>query len=282
MKKIRMYLYTLILALVSIFVMHSNNLFAMEEVVINPNSNGEATYIFNVKEQTGTNEKGEPEYTLSPKQFARSRNVVVKLILDEEGLNAYDSKFEICEVIPENNAGNTRETRECSTYLTSKSTNSIQLRGRGDGEKVVEINLYSNYASNSIAKTISKSIFLDTTGPVITLNGGEYLYLTSDEKYQELGATCTDANSVEGYTCEVVIEKVNIDMKNPNFQYITYTATDFLGNETNVYRKVNVEQKKKKDYTGWIYGGAGIVVLIAALTYVVIRNKEKQKNQSVL
>ncbi len=282
MKKIRMYLYTLILALVSIFVMHSNNLFAMEEVVINPNSNGEATYIFDVNEQTGTKENGEPEYGLVSKQFAKSRDISVKLILDEEALALYDSKFTICEVIPENNAGNTRETRECSTYLTSKSINGIQLKGRGDGEKTIEINLFSSYANGTIAKTITRKIYVDTTGPVITLNGGEYLYLTSGEKYQELGATCVDANNVEGYTCKVVVEKANINMSNPDFQYVKYTATDFLGNEVNVYRKVLVEVKKKKSYMKLIIGIGGVIVLAGGLTYIVLRNKEKQKNQSVL
>lgn len=282
MKKIRMYIYTLILTLVSVFVMHSNKLLALEEVVINPNSNGEATYMFTVNEQTGVNDKGEPEYTQVTKQFARSRDITIKLILDEVALSTYDSKFTICEVIPENNAGNNREIKRCSEYLTSKSTNTIQLSGRGDGEKVIEINLYSNFANNVIAKTISKSVFIDTTGPVITLVGGEYLYLTSDDKYKELGASCADANNVEGYTCKVEIDKTNINMSISDFQYIKYTAVDFLGNETNVYRKVSVEQKKKKDYSGWIYGGAGIFVLIAALTYIVVRNKEKQRNQSVL
>lgn len=282
MKKIRNYVYTLLIALISVFVMQNTKLLA-EEVVVNPNSSNKATYIYTVKEKDGNkDDKGNPTYVEVERQFVKSRDVVVYLDIDDETLATYDSKYTICEIIPENNAGNSRELKECSTYLTSKKNNSIQLRGRGDGEKVIEINLFSSYASNSIAKTITKKIFLDTTGPVITLNGSEYLYLTSEEKYKEDGATCQDANEVVGYTCNVQIDDAKIDTNNGDYQYIKYTASDVLGNEVSVYRKVLVEIKEKKSYTGWFIGGGFVLVVFLLSGYLVIKNKEKQRNQSVL
>lgn len=283
MKKIRMYLYTLVLALVSAFVMHSNSLFAVEEVVINPNSSGEATYIYTVREQDGVDEEGNPKYIDVEKQFSKSRDITIKLNMTQEQLSAYDEKFTICETIPENTAGNSREQQECSIYLTSKQSNAIQLKGRGDGEKVVTITLYTDYASKANPKIITKKIVLDTTGPVITLNGDEYVYLENGEKYTEAGATCVDSNSVSGYECHVTIEEKNIDMTTSEYQYIKYTATDFLDNEVSIYRKIIVNPKEENtNYMFWFFAGGAILILALTLGYVVIKNKEKQKNQSVL
>lgn len=272
MKKIKKIIFTFIFMLVCFFVFQNNMVLAAdttdlndELIVINPNSSNE------------------PNYKIDDVQYTRSRDITIKTLIDDETLETYDTRFRICEHIPADSADNIREQERCSYYLTSSKENSFQLVGRNDGEKTLNIYFYSNYATQTKVKTVTKKIVLDTTGPIITLTNGEYVFVPQGERYEEPGATCLDDSGVVSEECYVEIEEASIDMNQEGYQYIRYTATDFLGNEVNVVRKVMVEIKKEKsNNTYWYLAIGGIVVLALALGYVVIKNKEKQKNQSVL
>lgn len=216
-------------------------------------------------------------------QYTRARDITVAINLTEDELVEFADDFDLCEVIPASTADNVREQEICATYDVGDQNISFQLRGRKDGEKELRIYFYKGDASHGKMAPISKKIVLDTIGPSITLTGGEYIYLLQGQKYEELGATCEDNSGVASEACVVTIENVSIDMNKSEYQYIRYTASDFLGNEVNVVRKIMVEiPKKKPNYSYWIYAGGLVLIIAGFLGYKVIKNKEKQKNQSVL
>ena len=283
MKNIKNYVFVIISFVLGAFFIDGNYTRALDKVVINANTNGEATNVYEVVVEAGD---GTTEPITEFKQFTRSRELVITINIDEETLEVYDSKFDICEIIPEGNAGNVREMEVCNYYETTKKNHNFQLSGRNDGEKEIKIKFYSNYINKAVADTITKTINLDTTGPVITLEGGEYIYVPNGKSYDsKLGATCIDDSGVQSNEgCTVIQGEVNIDRKKSGYQYIKYTATDFLGNEVNVLRKVMFETSSGEEGVDWYWYFAGFILLVTVggLTVKVIKNKDKQKNQSVL
>ena len=178
---------------------------------------------------------------------------------------------------------NKQEKQYCSTYLILEDEYNFQIPGMGDGEKTIKIYIHSLGNQQGSLKTITKKIFLDTTAPVITLKEGAYIFLSKGQKYVEPGATCEDDSGLITGECNVAIQDVEIDMHSKDYQYIRYTAKDFLGNETNAVRVIMIEvPEKDTDYTFWIFAGIGIAILAAFLFLQAWKNKEKQKNQSVL
>ncbi len=259
----------------------------LEDVVINANSSGEASNVYEVQvEIEDDNDEEFETYIKVKKQYTRTRDITITINIDEETLLTYDTKFDVCEIIPEGTAGNVREEQECSYYSTSHKVHNFQISGRNDGEKHLKIIFYSNYATKAVSKSYEKAINLDTTGPVITLEKGEYIFLPAGQTYTEPGATCIDDSGIvnEG-GCVVEFDKnPQIDMQKSGYQYLRYTATDFLGNEVNVLRKVMVEVAPPKegiDYY-WFFAIGFVVIVAGFLGYTVIKNKDKQKNQSVL
>lgn len=268
----------------------------LEHVVINANSSGEATNVFDVvvknEAEEETPEEGEgtepaPVVT-EKKQFTRTRDITLTINASEEILNKYDS-FVVCEVLRINDDEEKIVVGidECPKYSLSNKVHNYQLRSPYDGEKEIYIIYdYEGKSKWSQAKDlITKNIVLDTTGPVININNGEYVYVTFGNTYTEMGAECIDDSlvSIEG-GCSVVVEDTQIDKNKEGYQYIRYTATDFLGNETNVLRKVMMEVKtEEKGIDLYWYVAGGLVFIVAGfLTVKVIKNKDKQKNQSVL
>ena len=170
-------------------------------VVINPNSNGEASFKYDAA------------------QYTRSRDITINIKMSDEELTSYESLFDVCEIIPANTADNTAEKENCSFFLTSDEENIFQLTGRKDGEKTLSIYFYSkaegqnNYGNKAkISKTVVKKIVLDTTGPVISITGGEYMYIPYGQSYKENGATCVDDSGVTLGSCVVTVGEANIDM----------------------------------------------------------------------
>ena len=281
MKSLKDYIFCLSILLITFFVMSARSVMATDKVVINANSNGEPSNVYKVKVSSGIDENhdGIEELIEIDKQFTRSRDITVTINLEDEELANYDTKFGICEVIPD-----VRDEENCAYYLaTSKKQHYFQLSSADDGEKRIKIYFYINYETKQIAETITKAITVDTTGPIITLTGGEYVFIPLGKTYEELNATCVDDSEVIGGDCTVTVEEANIDMNKEGYQYIRYTATDFLGNEVNAVRKIMVEMKtEERNNSYWIYAGIGIAILAGALFVVVLKNKEKQKKQSIL
>ncbi len=86
--------------------------------------------------------------------------------------------------------------------------------------------------SAAIQQIIADS--LDTTAPVITLNGASTINIDEGDTYNELGATTDDGSTV-------VIDSSNVDTVNAGTYTVTYNATDAAGNvATEVTRTVIV------------------------------------------
>lgn len=294
MKKINKCFYMIIAMLLSIFIIKSNVVNAEGEViapvvpkvVINADFSGKASNVFSVAIDSGNkNENGDPIYNIENRQYTRSRDIVITINLSEQELIDYDNKFNICEVIPSSDTSSSGETERCSFYSITKKSHNFQIYGTNDGKKEIRVYFYSNFANQSIAASASNLIYLDTVGPAISLNGGEYVFVPSGKKYSDQGATCEDGSDIVSENgCNVVTQSYEIDYKKDGYQYIRYTAVDFLGNETNMLRKVMVEQKSEKKGLDlyWYFAIGAVVIVTLAMGYIVIKNKEKQKNQSVL
>lgn len=296
MKNLKKYIFMMIAMFLMFFAANDNVVKAdgeegtpvvLEDVVINANSTGVASDVYEVKVKVEDgSEEGQEKYIIVNKQYTRTRDITITLNIDEETLLTYDTKFDVCETIPEGTAGNVREEQVCAYYSTTAKVHNFQLSGRNDGEKHIKIIFYSNYANKAVSKSYEKAINLDTTGPVITLTNGEYIFLPAGNKYTEPGATCEDDSGIvnEG-GCVVEFDKnPQINMQKSGYQYLRYTAKDFLGNEVNVLRKVMVEVAPPKegiDYY-WFFAIGFVVIVAGFLGYTVIKNKDKQKNQSVL
>ena len=272
MKKITKSLFAFLAFIVCFFVLTNQSVSAAEKiedendeyVVINPNSNGKAIHKY--------------DYV----QYTNSRDIDIRLIIEDSKLEEYDTMFEVCEKLPGSSLDSSLSKTNCSSYLLDGEDVRFQISGRQDGEKELTINLYSNYTNKTIKDRIIKKITLDTTGPIITITDGEYVYIAQGETYTEKGATCIDDSGINDKECEAITLDNEVNMNKEGYQYIRYRATDFLGNETIAVRKIIVEIEKEKSNSMhyWIGAGIGIAILSAFLFIKVFQNKEKQKRQS--
>lgn len=300
MKKITKYMFYSIFSLIMLFIVNNKEIKAFDSwgsvnVVLNADSNGNPTNVYDKGEEI-VNEEGVSVTIYKKAQYTISRDIEISAYFTED-ITDVVREFGVCEVIPENTENNTTEISYCSTYEVRPEAVTVvnsegqeenkfvlkgilQLRGIEDGEK--EINII--FVNGADRVTYTKYINLDTMGPVINLEGGEYIYLPSGEEYQEPGATCDDDSDIKTDTCAVIIEEKTIATNKEGYQYIRYTATDFLGNETNVLRKIMVEIPTDEGGISlyWIIAGIIVLVVSAFLVYTVVKNKEKQRNQSVL
>jgi hypothetical protein len=138
---------------------------------------------------------------------------------------------------------------------------------------------------NSKATLVSKMIYLDTIGPEITVEGGNWVYVEAGQKYVAAKATCKDAvfSEAKCYPDNDASE-VRIDYNSPKYQIITYTATDELGNVSSVSVKVKVEVAQGDSSNGvmWIISGAALALTAIILGWVLIKNNEKKKKLSYI
>jgi len=90
--------------------------------------------------------------------------------------------------------------------------------------------------SASIERTVNVVLPPDTEAPVITLNGESNITLTLGESYEELGATAVDERDGD---VNVTI-KGSVDTTTVSIYTIIYMATDIVGNEATLTRRVTV------------------------------------------
>jgi hypothetical protein len=88
---------------------------------------------------------------------------------------------------------------------------------------------------NSVSKIVNVNV-VDTTPPVITLNGSEHLNILLDSNFTDPGAIATD-NSGENITVEV---NGTVDTSVEGDYTLTYIAVDSSGNRATKTRSVNV------------------------------------------
>lgn len=170
------------------------------------------------------------------------------------------------------------------------------LESYGDGLKKIDIYLLKKNQTidlnadvknqlKSKAELISKEIYLDTIGPIITIPGGQWVLVKAGDKYKAQDATCKDAVFTED-ECVVINDAniIDLDYSSSKHQLITYEATDRLGNVRTLHVNVKIEQKK--DNSGvvatWVTIGCVLAITVTVLGYILIRNNEKKKKISYI
>lgn len=88
---------------------------------------------------------------------------------------------------------------------------------------------------------VARYNFLDTTPPVINLNGSGSVILFVGDPYVDQGATATDA--VDGNLTGSIITTGSVDTITAGVYTITYSVTDTSGNSTTAVRTVNVRRQ---------------------------------------
>lgn len=96
----------------------------------------------------------------------------------------------------------------------------------------------SDAAGNEVDGYLSKTIAVDTTAPVITLNGSAIVTHDFGTAYTDAGTTASDAR--DGAVSVVSSSSVNVNTEGD--YTITYTATDALGNTATATRTVQVRK----------------------------------------
>lgn len=91
---------------------------------------------------------------------------------------------------------------------------------------------------NRSAYVTSSAVVVDTTGPVLTLNGESLVTLTQNQSYTDSGASALDAR--EGDVTGSVQTSGSVNTAVPGVYTITYTATDGLGNSSSRTRMIVV------------------------------------------
>ena len=99
----------------------------------------------------------------------------------------------------------------------------------------------------NVTRTINvvNEAIVDTTPPVITLNGDANVTIEKDGIYTELNATAVD--NVDGNVSVTI--SGTVDTSTVGVYILTYSATDVAGNEANVTRTINVVNEAIVDIT---------------------------------
>lgn len=235
------------------------------------------------------NGEGEPKHVFDHKQYSPVRKLSISLNLFEEEYETYSGVVYVCEVMGE-------ELVHCGDYIIDAENVEYYLTSYGDGQKY--LNIFLVKAGNSIgdnknlleelkaeAVLVAKDIYLDTIGPEIVVEGGNWVFVDTGEKYVEQKATCKDAVFSE-FDCVATndFSVVGIDYSNPKYQIITYEAEDILGNIATLPVKIKVNQEVKDDSLGvWlIVCGSIMLVTCTALGYILMKNHEKKKKLSYI
>ena len=95
-------------------------------------------------------------------------------------------------------------------------------------------------ASGNVGTATRTVNMVDTTAPVVTINGASSIDVELGGSYADAGATASD---ISGPVTVVVSGKLNDDTWFPNIvgaYTVTYTATDASGNAATATRTVNV------------------------------------------
>jgi len=122
------------------------------------------------------------------------------------------------------------DVRDGTVTVVSTSISSTTVMG----EQTITYTATDALGNSSTAtRTIN---VVDTTGPVITITGDDPVTVEYGSDYVDAGATATD---LRDGTVTVVTTSTS-STTTLGLQYVFYTATDSLGNETQVYRTINV------------------------------------------
>lgn len=235
---------------------------------------------------------GNPLHVYDNLQYISVRVLPITIeLLPDELENTYSGLIYVCEV------GNV-----CRDYELENNLINFSLDSYGDGLKQLNIYLVkkghtidsskldAELQNDSKVRLISKNVYLDTIGPEISVEGAGdswvWAYVEAGKKYEVAKAICKDAVFTED-ECSVSndAEIVKINYNTDKYQFVTYEATDRLGNTTSIPVKIKVEIDTGEDNNMGLYLGVSASVLIVTgiiLTYVLMKNNEKKKKLSYI
>jgi len=229
--------------------------------------------------------QGVPTYSENNVQYTAARNNSIKITLFEDEYKEYSGDVYVCEYYLEKN-------NDCLKYTISDNAFNYYLKSYGDGEKIIRLYLIkegkvlNDLEFNDVNSTlVTKSIILDTIGPKITIDGGQWIYVPYGSRYEEQNATCLDA-VFSGDSCTVKndLKVVRIDYTNDKYQLITYEATDRLGNTSSLVVKVKVEipTDDSGNVITLVISGLVLVTTFTILGIAVYKNHQKKKKLSYI
>ncbi len=254
-----------------------------ERLVVNPDGNGKPLYEFD-----------EIQYT-PVRKLPFNINFVASELTD-----TYSGLVYVCEVEKEEAKEGEKENeflRRCGEFLVGSDVLEYYVASFGDGFK--KLNFYLAFKGKTInldnsnlfeefkdkAKPISKEVYLDTIGPEIIVEGGNWVYLEAGKTYTPKTATCQDA-IFKTQPCTVTNDSniVTIKYNTSDYQIITYEGTDAIGNVSSVSVKIKVElASDNNDWIIYLVSSIGIfLVVLIILAWVLIKNNEKKKKLSYI
>ena len=232
--------------------------------------------------------QGVPLHVYDHKQYSPSRVLNIDIQLTEDEINdIYSGDIYIFE----------EGVSKYSYLFSDNNIFNFGLESYGDGLKKIEIYLLKKGQTidqNTDVKTqlnankaqiISKEIYLDTIGPNISIEGGQWILVEAGKKYQPQDATCVDA-VFQTDECIVTNDAgiVELDYNSTQHQFITYEARDRLGNVRTLHVNVKIQQKEDNSsiVTTLVVSGCVLGITATILGYILIRNNEKKKKISYI
>lgn len=218
------------------------------------------------------------------KQFTRDRTIEVSLFLTD--LNIDDlGDIRICEY---NKTGEAEEVtyilleNSCrSGYEFPSSDYLYQISSPEDGSKYIGVSVSLKGSEGSYTGLGRKEIILDTSGPAISLKGNEAIYVSRGSTYEELGALFND--DYDPHPNLIISDNVVNTNKYGDIQYVTYTATDFIGNTTVVQRRIYVEVAPPRRLNTTIVIGVAVALFGGGIVvYINLMQKKEKKKQREL
>lgn len=115
---------------------------------------------------------------------------------------------------------------------------SVSINGSVDINKLGEYTLtYSAVDNSGNSASVSRAVsVVDTTPPIITLNGESVIEVEAGTEYEDKGATAEDSFDHE----VIVIVEGDVDPQRLGFYTLTYTATDASKNSKSITRTISV------------------------------------------
>ena len=256
-------------------------------------SGTEQDYAFGVYKLSTLNQRivinadaeGKPTYSYDNIQYTPTRNNKINIGLFTDEYVTYNGEVYVCEYYQEAN-------HKCLKYTISEDAINYYFESYGDGEKTVNFYLVKrdqtitdNNFTDTNSTLISKKIILDTVGPKITIEGGQWIFVPVGSKYKAQNATCRDSTfTTEECIVDNDLDIVRINYKEDNYQLVTYSATDKLGNTSSVVVKVKVEIPT--DNTGSMIAilvSVGVILVTFSILGVILySNHQKKKKLSYI
>ena len=131
-------------------------------------------------------------------------------------------------------------TDECDGDITGKVTVEGTVDGHKEGTYTLTYRVTDS--SDNVTEITRKITVTDLIAPVISLSGGDSLYVKVGESYSEPGFSASD--NMDGDVTAKVAVSGSVDTSKMGSNNITYTVTDSNGNTTTVTRSVYVYKKQ--------------------------------------